>query len=62
LVTALIFTLSLSEPRGRSLLSFRRELFSRSVLGVIDRTLKPVGCEIPSIFPTPTAPLETPGL
>lgn len=62
LLTALRFTLSLSEPIGRSLLSLRRELLSSSVLGMDERTPKPVCCDIPSDFPTPTAPLATPGL
>jgi len=61
-LTVLTFTLSLSEPIGRSLLSFVRELFSGSVLGMEERMPKPVCCEIPSDFPTPTAPLRTPGL
>lgn len=57
-----MFTLSLSEPIGRSLLSLVRELLSASVLGMDERMPKPVCCEIPSDFPTPTAPLGTPGL
>lgn len=62
LLTALRFTLSLSEATGRSLLSLRRGLLSRSDLGTDDRGPKPVGCEMPSDFPTPADPLAIPDL
>lgn len=62
LLTALIFTLSLSEATGRSLRSLRGELLSRSDLGLDERGRKPVGCKIPSDFPTPTDPLAIPNL